>query len=61
MVHELIGIFTSFYFGPCTLMGNDFEGSHVGFEEGFQKPFAAHNRNCFHELFLLRMSKHYNE
>jgi hypothetical protein len=56
----LIGVLTSFYFGPPTPMGNDFEASHVGFQEGFQEPFAAHVKNCFRESCLLPTSKNYH-
>jgi len=37
----------NYYFGPLTTVGNDFERSYVGFQEGFQEPFATHTKNCF--------------
>jgi len=40
----------NFYFGPTTSLGSDFEGSYVGFKDGFQKPFVAHVQRCFREL-----------
>ena len=40
---------TSFYFGPVTPQGEDFENSHDAFAEGFQQPFAAHAKRCFRE------------
>lgn len=40
----------SFYFGPLTPMGYDFESSYEGFAEGFQKPFAKHAKQCYCEL-----------
>jgi hypothetical protein len=47
---ELMISLTSFYFGPLSPMGYDFESSYEGFAEGFQKPFAKHAKQCFREL-----------
>jgi hypothetical protein len=41
---------TSFYFGPHSPLGYDFEYSYKGFADGFQKPFVKHARQCYHEL-----------
>jgi hypothetical protein len=41
---------TSFYFGPLTPMGYDFESLYEEFAEGFQKPFVKHAKQCFCEL-----------
>lgn len=46
----LIITLTSFYFGPHTQVGNDFEQSYEGFTEGFQKPFVKHVQRCFRGL-----------
>jgi hypothetical protein len=52
MKEKLTMALASFYFGPLTPMGDDFESSYEGFAEGFQKPFAKHAKKCFCELPL---------
>lgn len=49
---RLIGVLTSFHFGPHMMMGNNFEGTYVGYPEGFQEQFTMHIKNCFCKLFL---------
>jgi hypothetical protein len=40
---------SSFYFGPVTPLGEDFQHSHDAFKEGFEGPFATHAKRCFRE------------
>jgi hypothetical protein len=47
--YVLIHCQTSFYFSPATSVGSDFKSSYVGFQEGFQEPFGAHVKHCFHK------------
>jgi len=45
----LIIIPSSYYFGRDSPAGNDFFSAYLGYEEGFQKPFIKHLKNCFRE------------